>query len=217
MALLTTQPLTELGLEAVYVAASAGGDEAIAAEQLILHIKVGAAVNEIQTLSFTGAPTGGTFKLEVDNGTTTETTANITYSAGLTAATVEAALEALGIVETTDVGVTGPNGGPFAITFTGQYAGKDVPALLVVNEALTGGTVPHAVITQSTPGVGGVTVSVAAQVECNLGYFHDRNLAIPAGEERFMGPFPRHYTNNSGRIEIQYSSPNGVTIAALAP
>lgn len=217
MAILTNQPLTEVGLEAAYQAAAVGGDLAIAAEDLILHVKVGAAVNEVQTLSFTGVPTGGTFKLQFDDGTVTNDTANITYAAGLTAATVEAALEALPNIEPADVTVAGSNGGPFTITFSGQYAGLDVRALVVTAEALTGGTTPHAVITQTTPGVGGVTVSIAAQVPCNFNFFHDRNIAIPTGEDRFIGPFPRHYWNELGQIEIQYSSPNGVTIAALVP
>lgn len=217
MALLTNQPLTEVGVEASYQAASINGDEAIAAEDLILHVKVGAAANESQLISFTGVPTGGTFKLEFDDGEVSNATANITYSAGLTAATIETALEALPNVEPADVTVTGSNGGPFTVTFAGQYAGQDIAMLIVLDEALTGGTTPHVVVTQSSGGVGGVTISIPAQVPCNFNFFHDRNIAVPTGEERFIGPFPRHYWNENGRIEIGYSSPNGVTIAALVP
>jgi hypothetical protein len=217
MALLTHQPLTEVGLEAAYQAAAVDGDEVVATEDLLLHIKLSAAADESQLISFTGVPTGGTFKLEFDDGTDTNATTDITYAAGLTAATVEAALEALPNIEPADVAVAGSNGGPFTVTFAGQYTGEDIAELAAIDVALTGGTDPAIVITQSSGGVGGVTVSVAAQVPCNFNFFHDRNLAIPAGEERFMGPFPRHYWNEAGRIEISYSSPNGITIAALVP
>jgi hypothetical protein len=188
-------------------------DETTWDENLILHIRVSDVADEVQTLSFTGVPTGGTFKLEFDG----EETADITYAAGLTAATVETALETLSNIDADEATVAGSNGGPFTITFSGQWADVDVPELVVTDEALTGGTTPHAVITESTPGVGDTTISVAAQVECNFGFFHDRNLSIPAGEERFMGPFPRHYVDAQGRIEIKYTSVNGVTIAALVP
>ena len=103
--------------------------------------------NETQTLTITGTPTGGTFTLlYVD-----QTTSAIAYNAS--AATVDAALEALSNIGAGDVTCAGGPlpGTPVTIQFTGALAGGD-RALLVPNTAgLTGGTVPAATVTTTTP------------------------------------------------------------------
>jgi hypothetical protein len=103
------------------------------------------AVKEVQTITRTA--TGGTFILTFDG----EPTAAIDASAAVTAAVIQAALELLPNVDIDDIKVTGSAGGPFTLTFGGQYEGTNVPAI-VVTDSGTGGTVS---IAQTTAGVAG--------------------------------------------------------------
>lgn len=102
-----------------------------------------AAVNEVQTLTFTAPATAGTFTLTFG----TDTTTDIEFDA--TAADIQAALTALGSIGVGNVMVTGSVGGPFTITFIGVYSGINVPALVPDSTDLTGGP---AVIVTTTPG-----------------------------------------------------------------
>lgn len=109
-----------------------------------------AGTNEVQTLTETGTPAGGTFKLQFRG----QRTATIPYNA--TAAQVDTALEALSLI---GVGGVLSAGGPFpgtpiTVTFNAApYAATNVPNLTVVESALTGGTTPAVAVTASTPGV----------------------------------------------------------------
>ena len=81
--------------------------------------------NMVQVVAIPGSPSSGNFTLTF-NG---QTTANIAYNAS--AATVQTALEGLSNIDSGDVSVTGSNGGPWAVEFTGRFAGMDpadVPA-----------------------------------------------------------------------------------------
>lgn len=101
---------------------------------------------EIQTLTRTS--TGGTITVSVDG----EVTAAIPATAGgFTAAALLAALNALSNVDPGDVTITGAAGGPLVVTFGGQYAEEDAPALVVDNAAATGGTIT---VAQTNPGGG---------------------------------------------------------------
>jgi hypothetical protein len=109
--------------------------------------------NEVQTVTISGTPTGGTFTLTLDG----ETTGAIAYNA--TATTVKTALEALSNVTPGDVVVTGgPGPGtPYVVTFSGgTWAGKDVPALTAA-ASLTGGSSPAVAVATSTGGGSGVS------------------------------------------------------------
>jgi NHL repeat len=53
-------------------------------------------------------------------------------SPAASAATIQAALEGLTTIGAGNVSVTGPNGGPWAVEFTGRFAGADVPQLVAV-------------------------------------------------------------------------------------
>ncbi len=112
--------------------------------------------NEVQSVTITGAPTGGTFTITGPFG---NTTAPIAYNA--TAATVQAALRALPSLATPPgggpgigpkVSVTGNAGGPYTVTFTGDLSDQDVPAMTASGAGLTGGTTPSVVIATPTPG-----------------------------------------------------------------
>lgn len=101
--------------------------------------------NEIQTVTITGGPTGGTFTLTYDGAVT----AAIAFNA--TAAAVQAALEGLPNIGRGDVLVTGAAGGPYSVTFTGALAGTDVAAM-VATGTLTGGVTPAVAVTVPTAG-----------------------------------------------------------------
>ncbi len=104
--------------------------------------------NEVQTVTITGAPTGGTFTLTFQGQTTGAIARNAT------AAAVKAALVALSNVDSSDVIVTGT--GPYSITFDGQYAGLNVTQMSATS-SFTGGTAPTTTVTTGTQGVGGKT------------------------------------------------------------
>lgn len=109
------------------------------------------AVNEVQTLTFTGTPTGGTFKLAF-NG---QVTSAITYS--VTDATLQAnilaALIALTNVGTGNVTVSsGTSGTVVTITFAGALAGINQPPISLFSNSLTGGSSPTATVAETTPG-----------------------------------------------------------------
>jgi hypothetical protein len=110
----------------------------------------GSSVNEVQTLTITGTPTGGTFRLSFKS----VSTAAIAFNAS--AAAVQAALEAISTVGTGNVVATG---GPLpatavVLTFQGQLAGTNVPLITVNTPAFTGGTTPVATVAETTPGSG---------------------------------------------------------------
>ena len=74
--------------------------------------------DETQSVAVSGA--GGTFTLSF-NGQTT-----IPIARNASASTVQSALEGLSNIAVGDVAVSGSNGGPFTVRFTGAYASSDV-------------------------------------------------------------------------------------------
>jgi hypothetical protein len=65
-------------------------------------------------------------------------------------------------------------------------------------------------------GSGSVTATVACQTACNYGVMHDAAVAVPAGEERIIGPFARgRFSNNSGYAAVTYSGVDSLTVAAI--
>ncbi|MEU7338711.1 hypothetical protein [Streptomyces sp. NPDC007074] len=102
--------------------------------------------DEVQTVTITGGPTGGTFTLTF-NG---QTTSSIVYNAAASA--VQSALEALSNIAPGDVTVTGSTGGPYTVTFGGgAYDGTDVPQM-TATASLTGGTSPAVAVATTTSG-----------------------------------------------------------------
>lgn len=93
-----------------------------------------AAVNEQQTVTLTGTPTGGTFTLTFDG----QTTGTIAYNAS--SATLDTALEALSNIGASDLTVTGSAGGPWVVEFGGSLAATDVALMTGNAGSLTGGT-----------------------------------------------------------------------------
>lgn len=107
-----------------------------------------AAVDEVQQVSITGGPTGGTFTLSF-NG---QTTSGIAYNAAN--ATIETALEGLTTIGADNVSVAG---GAFpanakTVTFIGDLAATNVPILVANGASLTGGTSPGVTVAVVTEG-----------------------------------------------------------------
>ncbi|MGW1998145.1 hypothetical protein [Embleya sp. NPDC001921] len=104
--------------------------------------------SEVQTVTITGGPTGGTFTLTWSG----QTTAAIAYNAS--AAVVQAALEALSNIGVGDVTCTGGPlpGTAVTVTFGGTLAYTDVAAMTASGASLTGGSSPAVVIATGTAG-----------------------------------------------------------------
>lgn len=107
--------------------------------------------NEVQSLAITGSPTGGTYTLAYGADI-------VTLNHNSNAAAIQAALETIQPL-TGNVTVSGT--GPYTITFGGELAARNVPALVASGANLTGGTNPAVAITTSTAGSSlSVTVAV---------------------------------------------------------
>ncbi len=113
----------------------------------ITTLTTGTATNEVQTVTITGTPTGGTFRLTYGG----QQTATIAYNA--IAGAVQTALEALsniGVGDVTVGGGPGP-GTPYTVTFGGSLAATDV-TVMTASHSFTGGTSPNIAVTTTTPG-----------------------------------------------------------------
>ncbi len=88
-------------------------------------------INEVQTITRGGVVTGGTFTLTYSGATT----GNLGYN--ISAGTLNAALLNLSTIGSGNVSVSG-GGGTWTITFGGQLAAKNVPAITVNSSNLTG-------------------------------------------------------------------------------
>jgi len=99
----------------------------------------GQYVDNLYTLTITGAPTGGTFTITYKS----QTTAGIAYNAA--SAAVQTALTGLSSVGAGNATVTGGAGGPYTITFAGTLA-QDTTAPTASGAGLTGGTSPNATV-----------------------------------------------------------------------
>lgn len=108
-------------------------------------ITCSAGADEVQTLTITGTPTGGTWTASFLG----EATGNLAHNAS--AATVATALKALPTIGVDNVTVSGSAGGPYTVTFVGELAKTNVP-LVVTADALTGGTSPEVTVAQTTAG-----------------------------------------------------------------
>lgn len=102
-------------------------------------------VAEVQTVTVTGTPTGGTYTLN-GNG---NTTVAIAYNAP--SAVVQSAIRALGGVYA-GVNVTGSAGGPYTLTY--ERGTGDIAQLTLGTNGLTGGTTPSVAFATTTAGTG---------------------------------------------------------------
>ena len=108
--------------------------------------------NEIQSVTITGVPTGGTFAL-----VSTTSTSEIPFDA--TAQQVQSALEGVASIGENNVLVTGAAGGPYTVTFTGALTGTNVATMTETHTNLTGGTTPGVTVAAVQNGAAGVVGS----------------------------------------------------------
>lgn len=155
------------------------------------------AVSEVQRATITGVPTGGTFTLTYSGSTTTA----IAYNA--TAATVQAALEALDNINPGDVVVGGGPGPatPYTFTFGGALASADLPQMTATG-SFTGGTTPAIAITTTTAGVspktfGGVGNETVTQV---FGAYQGIECQLNGGVDNFRELAQRVLENGEYRV-----------------
>jgi hypothetical protein len=102
----------------------------------------GSGTAEVQTVTLTGTPTGGTFTLTYDG----QVTGPIDFDA--LAVDVQTALEALSNLEPGDVTVVGT--GPWTVTFAASLG--NVPQMIGNGSGLTGGVGPAVTVATTTPG-----------------------------------------------------------------
>ncbi len=114
-----------------------------------------AGTDEVQTITFGGTPTGGTFKLAYKS----QTTAAIDWSAtnATLVANIDAALGALSTIGgaanvTTAVGTMTAGIGTATVTFVAALAKLAAPLITVASNDLTG-TAPTLAVAETTPGV----------------------------------------------------------------
>ncbi|MDA0810574.1 MAG: hypothetical protein O3B68_21485, partial [Planctomycetota bacterium] len=128
--------------------------------------------NEVQTITLTGDPTGGTFQLSFDDpglgisGTSTAINHNASAAAVQTAITN-------GIPALTGlISVTGGDlpGLPISIQFVGAAADTDVAAFGVASSSLTGGSTP--LVSVATVANGDLDASVATLAEGTTGFLN---------------------------------------------
>lgn len=102
--------------------------------------------NEVQTVTISGGPTGGTFTLTFRGATTTA----LPYNASLAA--VQAALAKLPTIGFANVAVTGGTpGASYVVRFQGVLGATDLPVMSAAH-AFTGGTAPGIAVAQTTAG-----------------------------------------------------------------
>lgn len=116
--------------------------------QVVAQISTPTVQNDVQTITVTGTPTGGSFMLALSG----QVTGPIAFNAN--AAAVQALLEALPNV---GVGNVVCGGGPFpgtpiTATFQGDMAATEVPVMTLYSNSLTGGAAPTAAVAHTTPG-----------------------------------------------------------------
>jgi hypothetical protein len=166
-------------------------------------------VDEVQTISLTGNPTGGHFTLTF-NG---QTTSNIQHNAS--AATVFGKLENLSTIAAGAITVTGNAGGPWTVTFIGELGSQNVSTITGA-DTLTGGTSPAVSVTTTTSGVAGSSVtdrtfwlepgSAFLEIDDCTVVNDVTGLGIATWEERTEGPSAAHGIYTYIQLEAGYQT-----------
>lgn len=122
----------------------------------VLRTIAASPVDEQQTVTINGSPTGGTFTLTFSG----QTTASIPHNA--TTAQIDTALEALPAIGAGNITVGGPTGGPWVVSFVGARGNADQPQMTATS-SLTGGSSPSVTVTTTRPG----TIAAGVQLVAN--------------------------------------------------
>jgi hypothetical protein len=150
--------------------------------------------NEVQTLTVTGTPTGGSLTLSLDG----RPTATIAFNAAASA--VQSALEALPNIGTGNVVCAGGPlpGSAVTITFQGALAKRPIPNL-VATSALTGGSSPTAAVAETTPGVLATHTFTAQNA---LGFWSTWWQTVGSAQQQKL----KHNDARMGGLQIEASS-----------
>jgi hypothetical protein len=108
----------------------------------------GTPADEVQSIALGGA-TSGTFRVGFDFEGVAETSTTALTATTVTAAQIQAALEALISIKKGNVSVSGSVGGPFTVTFLNRLAKANLPLITIVDNT-AGGT--GVAVTQTTAG-----------------------------------------------------------------
>lgn len=195
-----------------------------------VHI-LGVSFNSKQTITIvnpSATPTGGTFTLSFTNPLNSQTDTTTALDFDATAAEVQAALEALTTIGTGNVTVTGPDGGPFDVTFVGTLANVAVPLLVPDDSLLTPPEAFVLVLSQEGPfsvviqgnGTGAAfTIDGSTSADRDAGVTRDRliieGLTITGGDQGVRingGSFPA--TKIEPVLNRLYIRDNGDGLAA---
>ena len=120
--------------------------------------------DELQTVTITGAPTGGTFTLTFGGNTTSALNWNAT------AAQVQTALQALASIGAGNALVTGGPGPatPFVVQFTAAKGLTNQALITLTTNSLTGGTTPSVSIVETQAGGAFATITTGFTLfRCN--------------------------------------------------
>lgn len=65
-------------------------------------------------------------------------------------------------------------------------------------------------------GASSINVTINSQTPCSYGFDHDVVVAVPNGEDRMIGPFPKtRFDDANGKVQVSYSDVTSVTVAAI--
>lgn len=168
--------------------------------------------NEVQTLTVTA--TSGTYELTVPGNTDIvgwpdDDTDTIALAEAGTAAALQAAL--VTILGTGNVTATGSDGGPYTITFIGDFASTDVPLLVGTSIDLAGGAAT-AVVTAGTAGVddandgaGILFDDVPFAAGATTGKLSASRIVLGAIYESKL-PFASSTAGTSGRVDAAFKA-----------
>lgn len=74
----------------------------------------------------------------------------------------------------------------------------------------------RAVLHVKNGGAASIDVTINSEAPCDYGYDHDVVVAVPAGAERIIGPFPKQRFNDPlSKVHVSYSAVTSVTVAVL--
>lgn len=156
--------------------------------------------DEVQTLTVSGTPTGGTFRIGVplQVGSVTPT---IALAHNASAAVVQAALETILSVGNVTVSLSGA---VYTVTFIGDFAKSSIPLLTLFANALTGGSAPTVTPARGTSGTPGA------------GLFAAYDDALSDGTQIARAVLEHDcITDFSGRLITEYGSAGQLTVPAF--
>lgn len=184
---------------------SAAGDFAAAGvnanDFVVVITDAGDGVNEIQTVTVGGSPSGGTFTLKFLG----KETVDLDYNA--TAAEVQYALEEMASVGKGNLSVSGT--APYTITFKEVLGKLDVP-LFDYTHALTGGSSPGITVAETTKGVVATAgaFTIASVVTTTITLDNSPTGSAETGVKFYIQKAPMVFDPNADTLAIWRATTN---------